>query len=531
MVRAGGGRLSLYRFRPLTVVMASRIAHCLLLIASLAWAYPAWGGGAPPLQREDPREEARQERWRRNPAAAMPEMIKEVCQGARSSSTASELLVELGAPAVAPLLAAFGSKRGCGERAPDTVAEALCHAQARMDDGHLTGAFGSMRAAFASPEWDRVRAALLVIGRIGSRPPDTPMSDSRGVRGFTFECQAPAPLLAASAAPLGRLLARTSGPRKEQVTMAVWALGRHATPLAAALVRTLDDADARYEAVTALAGIGPAAAPAAPALGRLLETTENEWRRFSIAYALGQIGPPAAVALAPLRARIAEAATTVCKDGPGAFPWFLRAAVAIGPAPGQAAPAWRAEIIAEVGNALAMLRRCNPYATEASLLDLLAGLPAELGTPLIVQVMMDEGRKMDRRVHAAVVLARAARSLTPAEAATQKLLLGRKHGIGVAGWGWGQQQSEQGGGRRGRADSPARATSLRLGKIIDRCAAEAGRPALANRPTGGHPDDDQEMADCLDGRLCGPEPERGARAMEVCCRYAYGSAGPARCRK
>ena len=480
------------------------------------------------MPREDPREEARKERWRRNPAAAMPEMIKEVCRSGRSSGTASELLVELGEPAVAPLLAAFGSKHGCGQRAPDTVAEALCHAQARMAEGRLTGAFGSMRAALASPDWDRVRAALLVIGRIGSRPPDTPMSDSYGVRGFTFECQAPAPLLAASAAPLGRLLARTSGPRKEQVTMAVWALGQHATPLAAALVRTLGDADARYEAVTALAGIGPPAAPAAPALGRLLETTENEFRRFSIAYALGQIGPPAAVALAPLRARVAEAASTVCKDGAGAFPWFLRAAVAIGPAPGQAAPAWRAEIVAEIRKALAMLRRCSPYETEDKLLDLLAGFPAEIGTPPIVEVMMDEGRPIGHRVHAAVVLAKAARGLAPGEAATQKLLLGREHGIRVGGWM--EEQGEQGGRRRG-PDSEARTTSLRLGKIIDRCAAEAGRPALANRPTGGQPDDEKEMADCLDARLCGPEPVRGARAMDVCCRFAYGSAGPGRCGK
>ena len=154
--------------------------------------------------------------------------------------------------------------------------------------------------------------------------------------GWEWECSAPGPLLTAATAPLGRLLARTTGQRRRFVTGTVGNLGRHATPLAPQPIALLDDDDARYEAVTALGRVGRAAAPAAAALGRLLATTDKPSHRTDIAYALGEIGPPASVAMPALRALIAESAAVVCKRGsPDDFPRFLSAAIKIGPPPGE----------------------------------------------------------------------------------------------------------------------------------------------------------------------------------------------------
>jgi hypothetical protein len=65
---------------------------------------------------------------------------------------------------------------------------------------------------------------------------------------------------------------------------------------------------------------------------------------------------------------------------------------------------------------------------------------------------------------------------------------------------------------------------------LARCDREAGRPSPKQTPFNDGGDGNEEMASCLGRRLCGPEPERRARAMAICCRYAYRRDLPAGCK-
>jgi hypothetical protein len=498
------------------------------MLRSFAWlvivsvivgaALPARAGGPIDFD-DDPRAARREARWRKDPHAAMTEMIKEVCRRGRSFHTAEELLEQIGRPAVAPLLDAAASGGRCDNEVVETVAKIVCGQQSRTEGDRVAGAFAPVRAALTGGSWARADAALGVIGLIGERPEDMPTTGG-GHRGMEWKCEAPGPLLAASAVPLGRLAARTTGQDRGRVVTAIADLGRHATSLAPQLVRLLDDDDARYEAVTALGGIGRPAAPAAAALGRLLATTENEFRRFSIAYALREIGPPAYVALPQLRARIVESAADVCKPGAGALAWYLRAAFKIGAPPGASAVAWNGAIAADIRDALARLRRCDGAESEGKLVELLAEMAPAPDVGPIVDVMMDEGRSIERRTRAAAAL-QAAHGVVPAAAsATQKLLLDRKQRGGPF------VGNQQGGGM------PSRSAVAweRLTSAVSRCDREAGRPAPKQTAFSGDADRNDEMAECLAHRLCGPEPERRARAMAICCRYAYGRDAPAWCK-
>ena len=471
----------------------------------------------------DPRAEQREARWRKNPRASLPEMVKTICRRGGSESVAVDILGDLGAPAVPPLLAALARDRDCDdEQATKAVVTVLCEAEKRNGGARVTPAFAQLRAALASSDWARVEAGLGVVSMMGERPPDTPAGVRRQMQFGFGDCAPPESLLAASVEPLGRLLARTRGPHRERVTMAVWATGKHATALAPQLIRLLDDEDARYEAVTALGAIGKPAAPAAAALGRLLATTDNDFRRFSIAYALQEIGPPAAVALPQLRARITEAAAEICKRGPPAYGWYLRAALKIGPPPGTEAAAWNTAIAADVRNALATLRGCDAPDSERKLVELLSELPPSLGTGLLVDVMMDEGRSIARRTPAATALSTAHAVLPPTIAATQNLLLERgKRELWISGQA---------------AQSPS-VSDAALGaamRAVDRCDRE-GRGLPAERDdkyfssNGSDAAANDAMEACLRDRLCGPGPEKRARAMAVCCRYAFGRATPAWC--
>ena len=480
----------------------------------------ALAGGGEHGELGSSRDSRRERRWRDNPRAAMAEMVKEVCRRGRSFDTAQELLEEIGRPAVAPLLdVAARSDCDSGELV-ETVAKIVCREQYRSEGDRVTGAFAPVRAALAGASWDRADAALDVINQVGTRPQDMPTGGGHG--GTSWKCEARGPLLAASAAPLGRLAARVPAPHREPVVKAIGALGRHATPLVSQLVGLLDDDDARYEAVTALGGIGPAAAPAVPALGRLLATTDNEFRRLSIAYALREIGPSAYVALPQLRARIVESAASVCTPGPGALPWYLRAAFRIGAPPGASAAAWNVDIAADVRKALATLRRCDAADSEGQLLDLLAEMAPALGVGPIVEVMLDEGRSIARRTRAAVALRAAHGVVPPLTSATQKLLLDRLH----SGGSWYVGNQEQGGG----ALSRTAVAWQQLTMAMARCDREAGRPSPKQTPFSDASDRNDEMAVCLGRRLCGPDPERRARAMAICCRYAYGHDMPAGCK-
>ena len=109
----------------------------------------------------------------------------------------------------------------------------------------------------------------------------------------------------------------------------------------------------------------------------------------------------------------------------------------------------------------------------------------------------------------------------PATSATQKLLLGRIH---RGGWYLGGQA--QGGG----APSRTAVAWEQLRSAVARCDREAGRPSPKQPPFSDDSEHNDEMAACLGRRLCGPEPERRARAMAICCRYAYGRNAPAGCK-
>src|SRR5262249_35557307 len=105
--------------------------------------------------------------------------------------------------------------------------------------------------------------------------------------------------------------------------------------------------------------------------------------------------------------------------------WYLRAAFKIGPPPGTEVAAWNTAIAADVRKALATLRGCDAPDSERKLVELLAELPPSLGTGLLVDVMMDEGRSIARRTPAATELAGVHAVLPAALGATQNLLLER----------------------------------------------------------------------------------------------------------
>jgi len=485
--------------------------YVLVLTAGTALA-----GGPPPDDDEDPRAA----RWRRNPQASIPVMVNEICRDGDARYAAVEILGDLGTPAVAPLLAAAarGSRRCDTERAAQALAAIVCQAQSRARGGAVTPAFSPVRSSLASADAQRGDVAVAVVGELGRHPADTPGADDW--RRDAVHCDAGEPLLAASVGPLGRLLAGTSGVRRQRVTAAIAGLGEHAAPLTPALIRLLDDDDARDEVVAALAGIGPGAAPAVPALARLLEATGEELLRLRIAYALGEVGAAATPALPQLRARIVEAAAAVCEPGVAVLPWLLRAAIKIGPPPGEPVAAWRAAIAGEGRRALATVRRCDRDGSEADLIDVMTRLPPELGTAAIVEVMMDDGRSIRRRTEAATALESAHRPLAGVEAATQAALLARERRHLVPG----QAQV-------GDRSTPAEGSRWRVVRAVAECDQDAGRaPPAPPVPEGGDAQSNDAMADCLYGRLCGPQPEQRAKAIVVCCRHAYGRVPPAWCR-
>jgi hypothetical protein len=447
-------------------------------------------------------------------------MVQEICKGGDARYAAVEILSDLGAPAVAPLIAAAArGERGCdAEQGPKALAMIVCEAQSRAGSDRVATAFAPVRAALASADAKRADVAVAVVDEIGRHPADTPGADvwNRDA----VDCNARDPLLAASVGPLGRLLAQTNGVRRQRVAAAIAGLGEHAAPLTPALMRLLDDDEARDEAVAALAGVGPAAAPAIPALARLLEAKVDDPLVWRAAYALGEIGPPAAVALAPLRARIAEAAAEVCSPGYDVLPWLMRAAIKIGPPPGEPVAAWRSAVAADIRRALATVRRCDRDTSEAALIDVMIRLPPELGTTPIVEVMMDDGRSIRRRTEAASALDTAHRRLTGVEAATQAVLLAR------------EQRRLAPPGQAGVVPTTrAEGSRWHVARALADCNEDAGRARAAQSlPDGGDARSNDAMASCLYGRLCGPQPDQRAKAISVCCRYAYGHAAPAWCR-
>jgi hypothetical protein len=99
---------------------ATAIAQTVVFGVLSGFSVFAWAGG---MQfHEDPRIERREARWRVHPVAVLPELAHQVCTGGASTITAKELLEEVGARAVAPLLRS-------GASALPSMVDALC------DDG------------------------------------------------------------------------------------------------------------------------------------------------------------------------------------------------------------------------------------------------------------------------------------------------------------------------------------------------------------------------------------------------------------
>ena len=484
----------------------------LVMAGFLAGAPDSANAGGPGflLPRPDPKVERRDARWRAAPAAAMAELLKAICQNGEGHYLAKELLEVVGKPAIQPLLGAIATHPICSNDAVDVVARILCLEQA---------AFAPMATALASPRWSRVEAALRVLQWIGKRPEDHPADEGR-VRQVDWIRNEPEALFDAAVAPLGRLLRNKTGHERERVVATLAGFGKHAAPLVKELTALLDDEDAKLEAAAALAGIGPAAAQAASSLGRLLANTSAEHSQLGVAYALGQMGAAAAVALPPLHARVqGSMATCTSLDS---FPWFLRAVMRIGPEPGDPVDTWQQSMVAQIRIALASMRRCPESYGEPKLMELLATFPAELATRPLVEIMMDDGRAVRRRILAAKAIEPFRTGLHAEESATRQLLLDHPWQAGGS-YPLGQ-------GERPPSRSFMAARSFR--GAIEHCNTEGGRPATQTAAfLSDQEEEDEQFAECLRERLCGPGASRYLRVMKTCCRYAYGASVPDWCSK
>ena len=165
------------------------------------------------------------------------------------------------------------------------------------------------------------------------------------------------------------------------------------------------------------------------------------------------------------------------------------------------------------------MRRCDATETEAQLIKLLAAFSCARAAEPLIEVMMDEGRSLARRTPAAEALGPLNCTLPALEAATQKLLVDRER----------QRLRPVLAGQGAQLPTQSGAASTRLQRAVTECDVEATRTPPKSRLDSGQPEHDSAMAQCLQDRLCGPGPERGARAISICCRYAYGRGAPAWC--
>jgi hypothetical protein len=174
-----------------------------------------------------------------------------------------------------------------------------------------------------------------------------------------------------------------------------------------------------------LTTIGPPAAPAAPRLGRLLAAAPDLPLESIYASALAAIGAPSPPAAAALPALLDQAGEDACHT-PRRFGALFRAAVAIGPQPGQTRADWQTTLVARARSTLA---RIGPACAQSTIeRDTIIALSRLSSTPDLVALLeaelANDNASRGRRYWAAWALRSLGAPLSPAQAVGQTALLG-----------------------------------------------------------------------------------------------------------
>ena len=381
----------------------------------------------------------------RGGGAGLAKAAAELCRegdGSLNGLRAAHTLKQAGVPAVAALVTALSSPKGCATFAAALLADIVCDKLPADHGSTLSPAFAPVRAALESSDRRRVAAGLAALGAIGDPEPDEEDEEEEEGESDSYEgkdvdpplqapdrtCPAAEALLQGSLPVLDRLLKRARGPRRLEVLSLVERLKLREIggPLVGTLITCLDDEKLRPTAVAVLGSIGREAGPAAERLGELLAQAGDPAAEAALANALAAIGRPAAVALPRLRPRLARAAAEICGADARRFPALLEAASRIGPAPGETQEQLRADLAAAATTALARLKPpCRQLeGNEILAIVTLMKLPLTPDSQAaLTAVMIDETRPPHARFVAAQALLKLGARLPPDVANKQGQLL------------------------------------------------------------------------------------------------------------
>jgi hypothetical protein len=456
--------------------------------------------------------ERTEERWRRERERAMGQMVKAMCNDdPELADLARKILGEIGAPVVAPLLAAKARKRSCPTG--PLVASILC-STASADKALLD----SLRARQAG----QLLAGLDVLQALADE--DSGAFEWCRPQGRRLEVMA-------LVIPALQVVVRTqSRDVLHEALRAAERLGSDAAPLLGDLMPLLEkDAVSASIAAGVLGEIGPAAALAVPALRRMLRHPDQ--RRGNAIRALARIGPAANTALVDFKPILEASLPHLCEDAPR-FSTADADTLAIVKATGviggrDAEPLMPALVIA-----FGRFRACHGQTGREWLAAFGSlGKHGRAAGGMLAAIVESPDERLSMRRTALETLDR----LGPA--ALDVAQGGAQAGAGVERVRQAMQKKralEREQRARG-SSSRSQAAQQDAGSELDEplqalavCRLEAGLPAESPAGSGGAQRGEPGAAafsSCLGERLCGPDEAAYRDAVTRCCLSAF-PAGP-----
>lgn len=440
--------------------------------------------------------QARLSHWRSQGLAAMPEILRAACERG-GTEDARHALLSMGAAAIPELFEESVRGRwvdGCLDVAGGAV-EALLRSTGDRRGGQV------VLDALRSGRADRILAALSVLNGLTTE-------DSRKIPARAGAPEgAAAWILERARAPIASLL----DDRDEQVRVAVlWTISKTPERYRRQVPRIEDLLDGwrtSNAALAVLVKLSPPTSATVRWLRRQIAGTSDRDRALWLTSRLRDMRPLPVAALPELWRRLRDSHRLSCFVLASHVRTYAGTILAIDPDAARSSAAGfgsMQELAAFASSAVLGAMRCGEHGD--SLERVLKILPAAEAEPIWRRVMNDADAEIAVRRFAAKALQRTALPLTTEEQRLRQILALRQR--------MGQDSYMD-----------VRSEAERLEATLRGCRREAGiagpSPALVEART---PEEAQAMgraAECLDTRLCGPEPAAFARAIEVCCAYAF----------
>ena len=435
--------------------------------------------------------------------ASIPTLVAKICKGRGFETGAEDAVVARGLPALPALFRAQVRIEKDGAECSLHPAELIERIVSAADAKKRGPAISFVFRALTSHDRAEVEAALSTI-----------MSLDGGIW-WSGEEKPPSPamekLLVPAVGPVWRLVRDGQGTLRAEALDAMATLGRLFTAHLSDLEALLDDPSARPDALGAIERLGPAAASLGPALRRRLRSErDGDWTR-RYAEVLQKLGSAARDALPDLWAALRDPASRSCGDRAYQIDRLARVVLAVDlDLRASASEGGATALAAALDAAFRASLLCRSSVTD-DLDEMLRRLPSRYITATLRARISDGDLSLRYRSRAAETLTMVGASLSPDEEAERRLLV--------------------------ELANPSEDRGTTLAGALARCRRQGGRaappaPMSPPRPQlwSSELDPDEAAAFCLAERLCGPGDARYRRAVEICCRYAYGARSTDWCR-